>query len=502
MNPCISVLMPVYNTKSEYLKSAIESILKQSYTNFEFWILDDGSKDYVAEIVESYTDERIKYLPKLNTGIADTLNIGLVQAKGEYIARMDADDLALPHRFATQVKYLDNNPSISVVGSSVMKFQEDYGEVRFPLHPTYEHFYYSCAISHPSMMFRRKDFLKHKLWYDPQYSCEDYELWSRAVRVLKFYNIPEVLLFYRINDESITYTRQQILQADSRRVQNNLKAYLLEHNLPIPEKPQEIDTDYKKRYNLKLFGKHLKLTKLKRNIAVVDLKGKSGSLGDQMFQYAYGKALELKYGYDVRYDDSFYHWQFTGIAPECYPYALHVFPKLNPKFVGGDCVQRIKRDYVIKLRNYFIKKEHNRGYYKQVIIDDADFKEYESILRKLFIFPEITDKSVQQIYSQIKQTENAVFIDASDYSMNSAKYEQAIVKCKQELRSPVFFVFNDRYHDLTYRGPRFITIDKEDNLDETSKMQLMSSCQHAIRADNSLSWWSAWMISNTNKLVI
>lgn len=500
MNPRISVLMPVYNTKPEYLKGAIESILNQTYKNFEFLILDDGSRPYVKDLIKGYTDKRIRYLHKPNTGIADTLNVGLSQAQGEYIARMDADDLALPYRFERQVNFLDTNPSISVVGAAVMKFQEDFGVVRFPMQPTYEHFLYCCAISHPAMMFRKEDFTKHNLYYDPKFSCEDYELWSRAVRVLKFYNLPEVLLYYRINDTSITQTKQEILERDSDRVQANLRAYLQEKHLPIPKKPEDIDDDYKYRYNFHFFGKHLKLTRLKRNIAVVDLKGKSGSLGDQMFQYAYGKALELKYGYDVRYDDSFYHWQFTGVAPECYPYALHIFPKLKLKFAGGDCVQRIKRDYIIKLRNAFMKREHNRGYYKPVITDDDTFKEYDPILRELFRFPQITEVHAQGIYRKIVSTPNTVFIDASDYTQDPKYYENAITKMKTYLDNPTFFVFNDLTHRFS-SSPEYQCVDST-NLDEGLMMQLMSSCRNGIRAHSSLSWWAGWLIQNTDKIVM
>lgn len=501
MSPRISVLIPVYNTKTEYLKGAIESILNQSYKDFELIILDDGSESYVKDIVKSYKDERIKYIYKPNTGIADTLNVGLEMARGEYIARMDADDLALPHRFKKQVEFLDNNPSISVVGAAVMKFQEDFGIVRFPLQPTYKHFLYCCAISHPALMFRRDDFRKHNLWYDPKYSCEDYELWSRAVRVLNFYNLPEVLLYYRINDTSITQTKQEILEKDSNKVQANLRKYLKEHGLPIPPKPDEVDSDYKYRYNFHLFGKHLKLTRLKRNIAIVNLKGKGGSLGDQMFQYAYGKALELKYGYDVRYDDSFYHWQFTGIAPECYPYALHIFPKLKMKFAGGDCVQRIKRDYLIKLRNVFVKHEHNRGYYKAVVTDDKDFKEYSSVFRELFTFPKLTDSTAKGIYQRIVADPNSVFIDASDFHQHPLRYREAIAKFKENLSHPTFFVFNDKYHEFTSSDDTYL-VDRDQHFDEATTMQLMSSCKNGIRADNSLSWWSGWLIRDVNKVVL
>ena len=113
----ISVIMPVYNTEKEYLTEAIESILNQTFQDFEFLIIDDGSTEpHVKETILSYNDNRIKYFYKENSGVADTLNFGLSKANGQYIARMDADDISLPERFEKQVSFLDCNPDIYCQG--------------------------------------------------------------------------------------------------------------------------------------------------------------------------------------------------------------------------------------------------------------------------------------------------------------------------------------------------------------------------------------------------
>ena len=103
----ISVLMPVYNTKEEFLRTAIESILNQTFSNFEFIIINDGSTNNAEDVILSYKDDRIIYLKQENQGIVAALNNGWDRAKGEYIARMDSDDISFPDRFEKQIEYLE-----------------------------------------------------------------------------------------------------------------------------------------------------------------------------------------------------------------------------------------------------------------------------------------------------------------------------------------------------------------------------------------------------------
>ena len=116
MNPKVTVLMPVYNCE-KYLRESIESILNQTFKDFEFLIINDGSSDKSAEIVESYNDNRINFVQnEKNIGLAASLNRGLDIAKGEYIARMDADDISLPERLEKQVRFMETNPQIGICG--------------------------------------------------------------------------------------------------------------------------------------------------------------------------------------------------------------------------------------------------------------------------------------------------------------------------------------------------------------------------------------------------
>lgn len=118
--PKVSVLMPVYKTDEKYLRGAIESVLRQTFSDFEFLILDDAPEDSREDIVKSYKDKRIKYIKnETNLGITPSRNKLIELAKGEYLAVMDHDDVSLPERFAKQIKYLDEYPEVGVVGCKI-----------------------------------------------------------------------------------------------------------------------------------------------------------------------------------------------------------------------------------------------------------------------------------------------------------------------------------------------------------------------------------------------
>ncbi len=227
--PKISVVMPVYNTKEEWLREAIESILNQSYKDFEFIIIDDGSDKSIEPIVNSYNDDRIVFIRQNNQGIARSLNSGFKIAKGEYIARMDSDDISMPERFEKQVTFLDNNPQITVLGSWFETFpkKEIY---KHPKNPKYLDFTKFCCIAHLSVMLRRSVFEKFNLTYNPNYKCEDYELWSRAVRILDFYNLQEVLLKYRVHSSNASKPNPDF-DADVAKVRQNMLDYLSGNSL-------------------------------------------------------------------------------------------------------------------------------------------------------------------------------------------------------------------------------------------------------------------------------
>lgn len=201
--PRVTVLMPVYNGE-HFLCEAIESILRQTFADFEFLIINDGSTDSSIDIIQSYNDQRISLVNNdCNLGLVASLNRGTQLAQGEYIARMDADDISRPERLALQVCFLDANPMVGVCGSWVQFFPKANNNV-WKLPERSEEIrcwqFHTVGVAHPAVMMRRQFFAEHALLYDPQYGhIEDFELWGRAIRYMDFANIQRVLLDYRLS---------------------------------------------------------------------------------------------------------------------------------------------------------------------------------------------------------------------------------------------------------------------------------------------------------------
>lgn len=203
--PKVSIVMPVYNTPEEYLREAIESILNQTFTDFEFLIINDGSTNNAEDIIFSYKDKRIKYIKnEQNLGLIKTLNKGLDLASSEYIARMDADDISLPQRLEKQVKFLDENPEIGVLGTwyewfpkrRVMESFTESKDIKECL------LLMNNSIGHPTVMLRKS--AADKFEYDENaLYVEDYALWLSLIDKVEFANLPEVLLKYRRHSGSI-----------------------------------------------------------------------------------------------------------------------------------------------------------------------------------------------------------------------------------------------------------------------------------------------------------
>ncbi len=208
--PLISVVMSVYNG-GEYLSSAIESVLDQSYKEFEFIIIDDGSNDGSLEIIKSYQaeDDRIVLITRENRGLIASLNEGIDLARGEYIARMDADDISLPTRFAKQVAFMEANPNIGICGSWVEVFGDDrrtkVGKMAFLDKELKTKLLFSVPVMHPTVMVRRDLLCKYDLRYHSDYkTAEDYKMWLDCAEFTEFANLQEVLLRYRVLESSIT----------------------------------------------------------------------------------------------------------------------------------------------------------------------------------------------------------------------------------------------------------------------------------------------------------
>ena len=205
--PKVSVVMPAYNAE-KYIGEAIESILNQTFTDFEFIIVDDCSKDKTADIVNSYSDKRIRfYQNDKNMGVATTLNRGLDLATGEYIARMDSDDISLPERFEKQVAYMSAHPECAVCGTDIELFGAKRGV--FAHSGTAELLkvdsLFASPLAHPTVMMRSSVIGALGMHYDGDYNgIEDYELWIRVTEKYDLGNLNEILFRYRIHPAQVT----------------------------------------------------------------------------------------------------------------------------------------------------------------------------------------------------------------------------------------------------------------------------------------------------------
>jgi GT2 family glycosyltransferase len=206
--PAVTVLMPAYNAAA-HLKEALESIFRQTFSDFELVVVEDGSTDDTPTILRACGDSRLSVLAnERNLGVISSLNRGLEAATGEFVARMDADDVALPKRLERQVNFLRNSPQIGLCGTWFETFGGAHSAVvRPPTDPDdmAATLFYESPLGHPTVMFRRKLFEEHGLRYS--HDClhaEDFDLWTKVARVTKLANIPEVHLRYRWHDKQIT----------------------------------------------------------------------------------------------------------------------------------------------------------------------------------------------------------------------------------------------------------------------------------------------------------
>lgn len=203
MIPAVSVIMPVYNCVS-YIKESVDSILSQTFRDFEFLIIDDHSTDGTFEYLQTLQDTRIKLTRKPhNTGYVRSLNMALDMAQGEYIARMDGDDISLPERFSKQVGFMNSHPDVLVVGTCY-KFLGTDQVVKMP--QTYEEAkvisIMHVPVAHPTAFIRRSVLNSNQLRYNEKMEpAEDYDLWTRILDIGKIENLPETLLLYRRHSE-------------------------------------------------------------------------------------------------------------------------------------------------------------------------------------------------------------------------------------------------------------------------------------------------------------
>lgn len=211
-SPKISVIMSVYNGE-KYLREAIESIINQTFTDFEFIIVNDGSTDNSLEIIKSYDDERIKIMNnEKNIGLTKSLNKALKQARGEYIARQDADDISLSNRFEEQIKYLKNHLEVALIGTNAYLIDENgkvVGKRIASAKPSIKDLYKENQFNHGSVMFKKAVIDRLGGYNELLKYSQDYELWLRIAKSDEMRNLTQVLYKLRFHDENIRHVNME-----------------------------------------------------------------------------------------------------------------------------------------------------------------------------------------------------------------------------------------------------------------------------------------------------
>lgn len=267
--PKLSILLPTYNC-AQYISESINSILVQSFTNYELLVIDDGSTDDTESIVKSITDERICYIRNTkNQGIVYSLNKGLQLANGKYIARMDADDIITGNRFQVQYDFLEQNPQYGMVGSWYKVIGEKGNikrEVKSNTDPNFLRLGLAFAnhFAHPTVMMRA-DIAKQLKYSEGFKHCEDHELWTRFAEVSKITNLPYFLLHVRshvgstcaLNQKELKISVMSLLSRELNKLQihHSAEELMLHASVCFGLSPRLITNVEKKQALLKWYNK-------------------------------------------------------------------------------------------------------------------------------------------------------------------------------------------------------------------------------------------------------
>lgn len=211
--PAISVIMPLYRSQ-EFLKESIDSIIRQSFNDFEFLIIVDNASEATVSILDEYVkaDSRIKVYYNDDMGLINSLNMGFKAAKGKYIVRMDSDDICLPTRLEKQFLYMEEHPEIGILGTSY-EIIDGNGNTTNIYHPINNpklikwRLIYDNCLTHSSVIIRSNILGKTGYYRSNAKYAEDYDLWARASHITNISNYRDVLIKYRIHDESVSTTR-------------------------------------------------------------------------------------------------------------------------------------------------------------------------------------------------------------------------------------------------------------------------------------------------------
>lgn len=255
MKPTVSIVIPVYNGET-YIKECMDSILGQTFHDFEVIAVDDRSTDHSLDLLRKYADKdaRVRVLENPSHDMIHALNYGIKQSKGDYIARMDIDDMMCPHRIERQIEVMESHPEVAVCASWMKTFglkeQTCGGGQEAVLHPLF-HLLRGNFIAHPTTMLRTSFLRCHKLRYRKYPYAEDYKLWMDiALHGGRFWIIPEVLLRYRLSDRQVSCRKRDVQTRTSNKIRNEILNLLLEQN-DFPDEYIHVILTYLGKYNQK-----------------------------------------------------------------------------------------------------------------------------------------------------------------------------------------------------------------------------------------------------------
>jgi glycosyltransferase involved in cell wall biosynthesis len=222
MPPRISIIMPVWNGE-QFLAAAMDSLLAQTFTEFELLVIDDGSTDRTPEILRGCTDPRLRVLRLNHGGIVVALNHGLSQARADWVARLDADDISEPRRLELQWQAVNRNPGVVLCHAAVNCFGAGgtaAGEARLPRSRSFTalRLCYQCPIVHSTVLFKKVAVLAVGGYLPEERHAEDFSLWGRLLEQGEFIGLPEKLVRFRVHDQSVSRQNLEVQQALARNI--------------------------------------------------------------------------------------------------------------------------------------------------------------------------------------------------------------------------------------------------------------------------------------------
>lgn len=579
-NPVISVIMPVYNVE-KYLSDCLDSVLAQTFTDFELICINDGSTDNSPQILADYAakDTRIKIINQPNQRQAAARNNGLSHALGDYIYFMDSDDTAHPQLLEICYKQImAHNADMVCFAFSRKKETKHYNDIskiKTKIHnnplfiSTYaKHFRITFNVW--TKFFSKKLLQNTKFMVNNQY--EDY-VFVYEILAQKPHTVimDEALYFYTINPNSVSAQKchpkqitdyhdginylyniykQPHLQNELSQLKLSLIPILLKSQLKKCQKaPENVSTQMQQcfaqeladlqskgllswhKHNLWRYWQYLKLINSCANrggyLKVVKLMG---GMGNQMFQYAFGQALQSQTDDAVVYDKTWFTKNHSKKVANR-NYVLDIFG-LTPNFATSQQLRKFKYNNIFSDTHNYRVNDTGWGtfnpeilqlkgnvYYNGFFQNEKYFADISSQIRKNFNFPTLPkDDTFNQSWLQkIKQTPNSVcvhlrrgdYINLDGWVLPLSYYRKAVAYIGQHLKNPTFFVFGAECDDYIKKefdiGYKFETIGETNakQHEDWKDMFLMSSCQHAIIANSTFSWWAAWLgdAGKSNRIV-